>query len=105
VVAWGIALIYSRKASQDFDLLAAQIAADFASGSAAASEAAASDDASVAAKSKKDLAALDKAVAKANADIANWGDAQTSFMGLEQPLIELGNPPGSSPYRWASWRC
>lgn len=31
VVAWAIALIYSRKASQDFDLLAAQISADFAS--------------------------------------------------------------------------
>ena len=31
VVAWVIALIYSRKASQDFDLLAAQISADFAS--------------------------------------------------------------------------
>ena len=32
VVAWVIALIYSRKASRDFDLLAAQIAADFTSG-------------------------------------------------------------------------
>jgi Na+(H+)/acetate symporter ActP len=31
-------------------------------------------------------------VAKANADIAKWGDAQTSFMGLEQPLIQLKNP-------------
>jgi len=30
VVAWGIALVYSRKANRDFDVLAAQIAADFA---------------------------------------------------------------------------
>jgi cation/acetate symporter len=58
----------------------------------AATGAMASDDASVAAKAKKDLAALDKAVTKANADIAKWGDAQTSFMGREQPLIQLKNP-------------
>jgi uncharacterized membrane protein (DUF485 family) len=31
-VAWVIALIYSRKASQDFDRLAAQICAEFAGG-------------------------------------------------------------------------
>ena len=30
VVAWSIALVYSRKANRDFDVLAAQIAADFA---------------------------------------------------------------------------
>jgi cation/acetate symporter len=58
----------------------------------AATEAMASDDAAMAAKANKDLAALDKAVTKANADIAKWGDAQTSFMGLEQPLIQLRNP-------------
>jgi uncharacterized membrane protein (DUF485 family) len=29
VVAWAIALVYSRKASQDFDRMAAQIAAEF----------------------------------------------------------------------------
>ena len=29
VVAWSIALIYSRKASQDFDKMAAEIAAEF----------------------------------------------------------------------------
>jgi uncharacterized membrane protein (DUF485 family) len=28
IVAWGIALLYSRRASRDFDVLAAQIAAD-----------------------------------------------------------------------------
>jgi cation/acetate symporter len=59
---------------------------------AAATEAMSSGDAASAAKAKKDLGALDKAVAKANADIAKWGDAQTSFMGLEQPLIQLKNP-------------
>jgi cation/acetate symporter len=51
-----------------------------------------SDDPKAAAKAKKDLGALDKAVAKANGDIAKWGDERTSFMGLEKPLIELKNP-------------
>ena len=32
VVAWAIALIYSRKASQDFDRMAAEISAEFGSG-------------------------------------------------------------------------
>ncbi len=32
VVAWAIALIYSRKASQDFDRMAAVIAAEFGGG-------------------------------------------------------------------------
>jgi cation/acetate symporter len=59
---------------------------------AAASEALTSDDDAVAAKGKKDLAALEKAVTKANADLARWGDAQSSFMGLQQPLIQLKNP-------------
>ena len=59
---------------------------------AAANEGLSSDDAAVAAKAKKDLAALDKAVDKANADIKKWGDERTSFMGLEKPLIELKNP-------------
>jgi cation/acetate symporter len=59
---------------------------------AAASAAMASDDASVAATAKKDLAALDEAVTRANADIAKWGDQRTSFMGLEQPLMQLKNP-------------
>lgn len=35
VVAWVIALIYSRKASRDFDRMAAEIAAEFAGGSPA----------------------------------------------------------------------
>lgn len=59
---------------------------------AAANEALISPDAALAAKAKKDLAALDKAVAKANGDIQKWGAETTSFMGLEKPLIELKNP-------------
>jgi cation/acetate symporter len=59
---------------------------------AAATEALESTDAAVAAKAKKDLAALDKAVTKAKGDIVKWGDETTSFMGLEAPLIQLKNP-------------
>jgi cation/acetate symporter len=51
-----------------------------------------SGDAETVAKAKKDLVALDKAVAKAKADIAKWGDTNTSFMGLEEPLIQLKQP-------------
>ena len=36
VVAWAIAAVYSRKASQDFDRMAAQISAEFAGTSAPA---------------------------------------------------------------------
>ena len=59
---------------------------------AAASQALASADAAVAGKASKDLAALDKAMAKANADLAKWANEETSFMGLEKPLFELKNP-------------
>jgi len=59
---------------------------------AAANEALSSADEAVAAKAKKELTALDKAVEKANTDIKKWGDGRTSFMGLEKPLIELKNP-------------
>ena len=59
---------------------------------AAAAEALASADAAVAAKATKDLAALDKAIAKANGDLAKWANDDTSFMGLEKPLFELKNP-------------
>ena len=58
----------------------------------ASSGALGSADADVVAKAKKDLAALDKAVAKAKADIDKWGDSTTSFMGLEEPLIQMKNP-------------
>jgi cation/acetate symporter len=59
---------------------------------AAASEALALADAASAAKATKDLAGLDKAIAKANADLAKWTHEETSFMGLEKPLFELKNP-------------
>ncbi|HLQ12438.1 MAG TPA: cation acetate symporter [Steroidobacteraceae bacterium] len=51
---------------------------------AAASGASAAGDATV--------AALDKAVAKAQADLDKWGSQTTSFMGLEKPLFKLKNP-------------
>jgi cation/acetate symporter len=50
----------------------------------------AAGDEAAAAKARKDLVALDKAVAKA--DIAKWGDETTSFVGLEAPLFSLKNP-------------
>jgi cation/acetate symporter len=59
---------------------------------AAVAEALASGDAAKAGKAKKDLSALDKAVDKANADLAKWANDETSFMGLEKPLFEMKNP-------------
>jgi cation/acetate symporter len=59
---------------------------------AAAADALASGDSVQQAKADKDSAALDKAVAKAEADLSKWGGDETSFMGLEQPLFELKNP-------------
>jgi cation/acetate symporter len=59
---------------------------------AVAAEALHSADAAVAAKATQDLAALDKAIAKANADLTKWANEETSFMGLEKPLFELKNP-------------
>src|SRR5208283_4209473 len=56
---------------------------------AAATDALNSTDTAVAAKAKKDLAALDKAVTKAKGDIEKWGDETTSFMGLEKPAFDL----------------
>jgi len=45
-----------------------------------------------AAATTAELAALDKAVAKARADLDKWGTQNTSFMGLEKPLFKLKNP-------------
>ncbi len=59
---------------------------------AAATEALESGDGALISKARKDLAALEKAVSKARADIEKLGDARTSFMGLEQPLVSLKNP-------------
>jgi cation/acetate symporter len=59
---------------------------------AAATEALNGSDEKIVAQAKKDLAALDKNVTKAKDDITKWGDTNTSFMGLEEPMIQLKNP-------------
>ncbi|MBS0376326.1 MAG: cation acetate symporter [Proteobacteria bacterium] len=59
---------------------------------AAIAEAIASGDEARMAKAKKDEGALDKAVKKANDDIKKVEGQETSFMGLEKPLLELKNP-------------
>jgi len=59
---------------------------------AAATLAVESGDGPRAARARKELMALDKAVTKARADIEKLGDARTSFMGLERPLVALKNP-------------
>jgi cation/acetate symporter len=41
---------------------------------------------------KLSLAALDKAVKKANDDLAKWEGQERSFLGLEEPLFKLKNP-------------
>ncbi len=62
-------------------------------GKRAAIEAAlASGDAEKMARAAKETAALDKAVKKARADVAKVAGQETSFMGLEKPLIEMKNP-------------
>lgn len=52
----------------------------------------ASGDQARMAVAQKGTAALDKAVSKAKADMAKVAGSETSFMGLEKPLIELKNP-------------
>jgi len=59
---------------------------------AAAIAASAAGDATAAARSQAELVALDKAEAKAHADLDKWAGQNTSFMGLEKPLFELKNP-------------
>ena len=62
-------------------------------GKRAAIEAAlASGDAEKMARAATETAALDKAVKKARADVAKVAGQETSFMGLEKPLIEMKNP-------------
>jgi cation/acetate symporter len=52
----------------------------------------ASGDTVVVARARHQAAALERAVAKARADVAKYAGRRTSFMGLEKPLIELRNP-------------
>jgi cation/acetate symporter len=40
----------------------------------------------------REAAALDKALQKAREDLAKFADRETSFMGLEEPLVQLRNP-------------
>ena len=49
-------------------------------------------DPAVVTKARSDLAALDKAITKAQGDIKKVEGSDTSFMGLEKPLFELKNP-------------
>ncbi|MEN9435136.1 MAG: cation/acetate symporter ActP [Pseudomonadota bacterium] len=58
---------------------------------AKAALAAATDDATKAAKTKE-IAGLEKAIAKAQADIQKWDGQTVSMMGLEKPLFMLKNP-------------
>ncbi len=51
-----------------------------------------SADPSVTTQGSKDLAALNKLVDKAHADLTKWNGVETSFVGLEKPLFELKNP-------------
>jgi cation/acetate symporter len=51
-----------------------------------------SADPGVATQGSKDLAALNKLVDKAHADLTKWNGVETSFVGLEKPLFELKNP-------------
>ena len=59
---------------------------------AVANEALTSTDEKTAATARKEVESINKAVTKAEADLAKWGDVNTSFMGLEAPLIQLKNP-------------
>jgi len=51
-----------------------------------------SEDVAVVEKAKKDTAALDKAVKKANDDLKKVEGQETSIVGLDKPMIELKNP-------------
>ena len=58
----------------------------------AIAEAIASGDVAKIATAARDTVALDKAVKKANDDMKKVAGQETSFMGLEKPLLELKNP-------------
>ncbi len=59
---------------------------------AALNEALASGDAAKIAKAGKDKAAIEKAVAGAQANLDKFKNDNTSMVGLEAPLFELKNP-------------
>jgi cation/acetate symporter len=55
-------------------------------------EALASGEATRVEQAARESAALDKALQKARDDLAKFADRETSFMGLEEPLVQLRNP-------------
>jgi cation/acetate symporter len=59
---------------------------------AAIAEKLASPDAAVVKQGETDQSALDKAVKKANDDLAKVAGKEVSIMGLEKPMFELKNP-------------
>jgi cation/acetate symporter len=59
---------------------------------AALAEELASGDATRIEQASREAAALDRAVQKAREDLARFADRETSFMGLEEPLVQLRNP-------------
>jgi cation/acetate symporter len=59
---------------------------------AAIAEKLASPDAAVVKQGETDQATLDKAVKKANDDLAKVAGKEVSIMGLEKPIFELKNP-------------
>lgn len=93
VAAVGLTLVSPNLTYPKAVKAAAHKALDAAPAKRALAEAAVkSTDPVVAGKASKDLAALDKAVGKAQEDLARWAGSETSFMGLEKPLFELKNP-------------
>ncbi len=52
----------------------------------------AASDAALKAKAEKDIAALEKVVAKAKGDLDKFKNEETSLVGLEKPLFDLKNP-------------
>jgi cation/acetate symporter len=93
VVAVGLTLVSPNVSYPKAIKAAAQKVLDGEAAKRTAIEAAlASTDAQVAGQAKLDLAGLDKAVKKANDDLAKWEGEERSFLGLEKPLFTLKNP-------------
>jgi len=93
VTAVGLTLVSPNLTYPKLVRAAAHKVLDSASAKRAAIEAAiASHDAVLMANATRDTVALDKAVKKANDDLKKVEGKETSFMGLEKPVIELKNP-------------
>ncbi len=93
VTAVGLTLVSPNLTYPKLVRAAAHKVLDSASAKRAALEVAiASHDAVLMANVTRDTVALDKAVKKANDDLKKVEGKETSFMGLEKPVIELKNP-------------